>query len=199
MLNALPRRQPAPLSTVVACPGRLNDFLENGQVLGLNWCEMHRNAQKQSFHELSSLHPPAHTPTFHSMAFTGSFGWSSEAGFRRGSLLVRSCWFGTMSNVEPAKQFLLLLQLSVWNLEPQRHQCRLQADRMLDMGFEPQIRKILAKVWVIVENISRSCTKIEIQGYHLIIFNFLSRCMLSYSLMRNLNMPPCNMSKVGMS
>ena len=173
-LNALLRQSAWPPSTIVACPGRLNDFLENGQVLGLNWCQ---TLKSRAFMSFQTLHLPAHNPTFHSMALTGSFGWSSEAGFRRGSLLMPSCWFGTLSNVKqakPAKQFLLVLQLSVWKLEQavslQRHQCRLQADRMLDMGFEPQIRKILAKVWVSVANISRSRTMIGIQGYHLIIF-----------------------------
>ena len=81
--------------------------------------ELVRNAQKQSFHELSNLHPPAHKPTFHFMALRGSFGWSSEAGFGRGSLLMTSCWFGIMSNASIVEQAKHFLQLSVckWNLE----------------------------------------------------------------------------------
>lgn len=114
-LNALLRQSAWPPSTVVACPGRLNDFLENGQVLGLNWCQ---TLKSRAFMSFQTLHLPAHNPTFHSMALTGSFGWSSEAGSRRGSLLMPSCWFGTLKCQTSKASKAISPRVAIVSMEP---------------------------------------------------------------------------------
>lgn len=95
---------------VIATPGRLNDFLEGGQIR-LHQVVVDANVYVQLLFESYEGHPSCGV-------YIHGYGCSCCPG------LVRELSF--------------LMQVSYLVLD--------EADRMLDMGFEPQIQKIVARI-----------------------------------------------------
>jgi hypothetical protein len=118
---------------IVATPGRLVDFLSRQPpMLSLSRCNF-LVLDEAGLYKLNPVHPYLESAWFESAWFESAWfesTWCESAWFE-------SAWFE--STLEPKMWFPgLIFCFKIPNL------CRyFSADRMLDMGFEPQLRKIV--------------------------------------------------------